>query len=51
MIFVTLGAEGRRSQEYRTPFLQELLMRGVLAQSFAIFAAHTDDEPDMTSTP
>ena len=43
MIFVTLDAEGRRSQEYRTLFLQELLKRGVLAESFVFSAAHTDD--------
>jgi len=48
MIFVTLDAEGRRSQEYRTLFLQELLRRGVLAQSFVISAAHTDDDLDTT---
>jgi glutamate-1-semialdehyde 2,1-aminomutase len=48
MIFVTLDAEGRRSQEYRTLFLQELLKRGVLAQSFVISAAHTHDDLDTT---
>jgi glutamate-1-semialdehyde 2,1-aminomutase len=48
MIFVTLDAGGRRSQEYRTLFLQELLKRGVLAQSFVISAAHTDDDLDTT---
>ncbi|MGH8823080.1 MAG: glutamate-1-semialdehyde 2,1-aminomutase [Jiangellaceae bacterium] len=48
MIFVTLDAEGRRSQEFRTLFLQELLKRGVLAQSFVISAAHTDDDLDTT---
>jgi glutamate-1-semialdehyde 2,1-aminomutase len=48
MIFVTLDAEGRRSQEYRTLFLQELLKRGILAQSFVISAAHTDDDLDTT---
>jgi glutamate-1-semialdehyde 2,1-aminomutase len=48
MIFVTLDAEGRRSQEYRTLFLQELLKRGVLAESFVFSAAHTDDDLDMT---
>jgi glutamate-1-semialdehyde 2,1-aminomutase len=48
MVFVTRDAEGRRSQEYRTLFLQELLSRGVLGQSFVISAAHTNDDLDHT---
>jgi glutamate-1-semialdehyde 2,1-aminomutase len=44
LVFTTRDAEGRPSQEYRTLFLQELLDRGVLAQSFVISAAHTDDD-------
>jgi glutamate-1-semialdehyde 2,1-aminomutase len=48
MVFVTRDAEGQRSQEYRTLFLQELLSRGVLGQSFVISAAHTDDDLDQT---
>jgi glutamate-1-semialdehyde 2,1-aminomutase len=48
MVFVTRDAEGRRSQEYRTLLLQELLRRGVLAQSFVISAAHTDHDLDTT---
>jgi glutamate-1-semialdehyde 2,1-aminomutase len=48
MIFVTRSASGQRSQEYRTLFLQELLTRGVLAQSFVISAAHTDADLDRT---
>ena len=32
------------SQAYRTLFLQELLDRGVLAQSFVVSAAHTDED-------
>ena len=42
LIFETLDARGGPSQEYRTLFLQELLLRGVLAQSLVITTAHTD---------
>jgi glutamate-1-semialdehyde 2,1-aminomutase len=48
MVFMTRNASGQRSQEYRTLFLQELLTRGVLAQSFVISAAHTDADLDQT---
>jgi glutamate-1-semialdehyde 2,1-aminomutase len=48
MVFVTRNASGQRSQEYRTLFLQELLTRGVLSQSFVISAAHTDADIDKT---
>ncbi|MGH8773939.1 MAG: glutamate-1-semialdehyde 2,1-aminomutase [Jiangellaceae bacterium] len=48
MVFVTRDAEGQRSQEYRTLLLQELLRRGILAQSFVISAAHTDHDLDKT---
>ncbi|MFC0439577.1 glutamate-1-semialdehyde 2,1-aminomutase [Kutzneria buriramensis] len=41
MVFTTRDGEGRPSQPYRTLFLQELLRRGVLGQSFVISAAHT----------
>jgi glutamate-1-semialdehyde 2,1-aminomutase len=44
LIFTTKDAEGRPSQEFRTLFLQEMLRRGVLGQSFVISAAHTDDD-------
>jgi glutamate-1-semialdehyde 2,1-aminomutase len=44
LVFVTRDANRERSQEYRTLFLQELLRRGVLGQSFVISAAHTDDD-------
>lgn len=42
LVFTTRDAQGRPSQAYRTLFLQELLSRGVLGQSFVISAAHTD---------
>jgi glutamate-1-semialdehyde 2,1-aminomutase len=42
LAFVTRDAEMKPSQAYRTLFLQELLRRGVLGQSFVTSAAHTD---------
>jgi glutamate-1-semialdehyde 2,1-aminomutase len=48
MVFVTRDHLGRPSQEFRTLFLQEMLQRGVLGQSFVISAAHTDDDIDRT---
>ncbi|MFD3809437.1 glutamate-1-semialdehyde 2,1-aminomutase [Rhodococcus sp. NPDC058639] len=44
LVFATCDPDGRPSQAYRTLFLQELLDRGVLAQSFVVSAAHTDDD-------
>ncbi|ALG15683.1 glutamate-1-semialdehyde 2,1-aminomutase [Kibdelosporangium phytohabitans] len=41
LIFTTKDHEGNPSQAFRTLFLQELLRRGVLGQSFVISAAHT----------
>jgi glutamate-1-semialdehyde 2,1-aminomutase len=41
LVFTTRDGTGRPSQPYRTLFLQELLRRGVLGQSFVISAAHT----------
>jgi glutamate-1-semialdehyde 2,1-aminomutase len=48
MIFVTRGPDGVPSQAYRTLFLQELLRRGVLGQSFITSAAHTAVDVDVT---
>lgn len=47
-IFRTADATGTPSQAMRTLFLQELLLRGVLGQSFVISAAHTDDDVEQT---
>lgn len=44
LVFATRDAAGVPSQDYRTLFLQELLERGVLAQSFVISAAHTETD-------
>jgi glutamate-1-semialdehyde 2,1-aminomutase len=48
LLFVTRDANGEPSQAYRTLFLQELLRRGVLAQSFVTSAAHGDVDIDTT---
>ncbi|WP_194837297.1 glutamate-1-semialdehyde 2,1-aminomutase [Nocardia sp. XZ_19_369] len=48
LIYLTLNSKGAPSQAFRTLFLQELLMRGVLGQSFVTSAAHTDDDIDVT---
>lgn len=42
MVFATRGRDGAPSQAHRTLFLQEMLRRGVLGQSFVTSAAHTD---------
>ena len=48
LVFGTRDHEGNPSQAFRTLFIQELLDRGVLAQSLVISAAHTDEDVDLT---
>lgn len=48
LTFVTRDPHGNPSQGYRTLFLQELLRRGVLGQSFVTSAAHTDHDIEET---
>lgn len=48
LVFVTRDAAGVPSQPYRTLFLQELLRRGVLGQSFVTSAAHGAADIDHT---
>ena len=48
LLFVTRGADGEPAQDYRTLFLQEMLHRGVLGQSFVTSAAHGAAEVDET---
>ncbi|MDL9947984.1 glutamate-1-semialdehyde 2,1-aminomutase [Gordonia sp. ABSL11-1] len=48
LVFVTRDHAHNPSQAFRTLFLQELLERGVLGQSFVTSAAHTDDDIDAT---
>ena len=47
-VFTTADPAGTPSQEYRTLFLQEMLERGVLGQSFVTSAAHTANDIDHT---
>jgi glutamate-1-semialdehyde 2,1-aminomutase len=49
LVFFTKDPEGEPSQPFRTLFLQELARRGVLAPSFVITTAHTDDVVDQTA--
>ena len=48
LVFRTLDPSGEPSQPFRTLFLQEMLERGVLGQSFVISAAHSDDDISLT---
>jgi glutamate-1-semialdehyde 2,1-aminomutase len=48
LVFTTRDEDGRPSQPYRTLFLQEMLRRGVLGQSFVISAAHTVADVELT---
>ncbi|MCW2593667.1 MAG: aminotransferase class [Mycobacterium sp.] len=48
LVFITRGADRQPSQTYRTLFLQELLRRGVLGQSFVTSAAHGAIDVDLT---
>ena len=47
-VFVTRDPDGHPSQPFRTLFMQELLERGVLGQSFVTSAAHTDTDIELT---
>ena len=47
-VFRTADATGSPSQAMRTLFLQEILRRGVLGQSYVISAAHTDEDVEQT---
>ena len=42
LIYVTKDAAGRRSQEFRTLFLQETIRRGLLAPNLVVCAAHAE---------
>jgi len=46
--FLTTDATGAPSQAMRTLFLQEILRRGVLGQSYVVSAAHTDVDVEQT---
>ena len=48
MIFLTLDPDGRRSQAFRTLFLQEMIRNGVIAPSFVVSYAHSEADIDRT---
>ncbi len=48
LIYVTRDALGKRSQEFRTLFMQELIKRGVLGPSFVVSYSHSDADIDFT---
>ena len=48
LVFGTLDADGRPSQDYRTLFLRQLVTGGVLGPSFVVSAALTDDDLQQT---
>jgi glutamate-1-semialdehyde 2,1-aminomutase len=48
LVFRTADSGGAPSQAMRTLFLQEILQRGVLGQSYVISAAHTDLDVEQT---
>jgi glutamate-1-semialdehyde 2,1-aminomutase len=49
LIFTTLDADGERSQPFRTLFLQEMVRRGVIAPSFVVSAALTEEDVEHTA--
>jgi glutamate-1-semialdehyde 2,1-aminomutase len=49
LIFGTLDADGERSQPFRTLFLQEMLRRGVIAPSFVVSAALSEEDVEHTA--
>jgi glutamate-1-semialdehyde 2,1-aminomutase len=49
LVFATLDAQGNPSQEFRTLFLRELLLRGVLAPSFVVSAALDSGDLEQTA--
>lgn len=48
LVFATLDGAGQPSQEYRTLFLRQLIEGGVLAPSFVVSSALTDEDIDCT---
>lgn len=49
LVFVTCDQEGKRSQAFRTLFMQELIRRGVIAPSFVVSFSHSDADIDRTA--
>jgi glutamate-1-semialdehyde 2,1-aminomutase len=48
LVFATLDGDERPSQAYRTLFIRELLLAGILAPSFVVSASLSDDDIDRT---
>jgi glutamate-1-semialdehyde 2,1-aminomutase len=48
LLYATLDSNGQSSQAFRTLFLQELMKRGILAPSFVVGWAHSDEDIDRT---
>jgi glutamate-1-semialdehyde 2,1-aminomutase len=44
LVYATLDQQGQRSQAFRTLFLQELLDRGIIAPSFVVSAALSEED-------
>jgi glutamate-1-semialdehyde 2,1-aminomutase len=49
LVFTTCDQEGKRSQSFRTLFLQELIRWGILAPSFVVSFSHSDLEIERTA--
>jgi glutamate-1-semialdehyde 2,1-aminomutase len=49
LVFTTCDQAGKRSQSFRTLFLQELIRRGILAPSFVVSFSHSDLEIERTA--
>lgn len=49
LIFATLDQDRKRSQPYRTLFMQELIRRGIIASSFVVSYSHSDADIDRTA--
>jgi glutamate-1-semialdehyde 2,1-aminomutase len=48
LVFGTLGEDLQPSQEYRTLFMRQLILGGVLGPSFVVSSALTEDDIDRT---
>jgi glutamate-1-semialdehyde 2,1-aminomutase len=48
LVFATCDRDGKRSQFFRTLFLQEMIRRGVIAPSFVVSFSHTDSDIERT---
>ena len=48
LLFFTRDAQGQPSQAFRTLFMQEMVRRGIIAPSFVVSYAHSEDDIDRT---